>query len=83
MATFNGLKASGLVGPTLSTDKISSRIEFYLALPGGMGGATSGKRVVLTPGKGANAAAGAFNFKVENASLGPILLKKLVDLLRR
>ena len=74
---FNGLKVSGLAGPTLSSDKVSSKLEFYLALPGGMGGATSSQKEVLTPGKGANAAAGAFSFKVENASIGPIGLKKL------
>ncbi len=78
LSKFNGLKVTKLTGPVeLSKDKKSSRIEFFIAMPGGMGGATSDKPAVLTPGKGANAAAGKFSFEVANGAIGPIGLEKL------
>ena len=78
LKSFNGLKVTKLSGPVeLSKDKKSSRIEFFIAMPGGMGGATSDKPAVLTPGKGASAAAGKFSFEVSQGAIGPIGLESL------
>ena len=76
-AKLNGLRITGMPSPPKLEAGGTSRLGFFVALPAQFGGSTSDEPITLRPGTAVAAAAGALDFEVGNASIGPIGLKRL------
>jgi hypothetical protein len=73
--TLNALKITDLRGQ-LNNDG-SSRLSLRVQLPAQFGSPTSDDPIVVTPGKAGASASEPLEFRVANASIGPIGLKEL------